>query len=91
MYRPEVKGLLDALVICPCTGNTLARLAMGLTDGPVLMAAKAHLRNEKPLLIALACQLPHRKFTLRQNFQQLLTCCWRPSRFTLCLWGRMTR
>ncbi len=45
---------LDVMLLAPCTGNTLARLAMGLTDGPVLMAAKAHLRNEKPLLIALA-------------------------------------
>ena len=39
------KGLLDVLVICPCTGNTLAKLAHGVTDGPVTMAAKAHLRN----------------------------------------------
>lgn len=45
---------LDVMMLAPCTGNTLARLAMGITDGPVLMAAKAHLRNEKPLLIALA-------------------------------------
>jgi len=45
---------LDVMVLAPCTGNTLARLAWGITDGPVLMAAKAHLRNEKPLLVALA-------------------------------------
>lgn len=47
-------GMLDVMMIAPCTGNTLAKLALGITDGPVLMAAKAHLRNEKPLLIALA-------------------------------------
>ncbi len=48
------KGLLDALVIAPCTGNTLAKLAQGVTDSTVTMAAKAHLRNHKPLIIALA-------------------------------------
>ena len=48
------KKLLDVLVICPCTGNTLARLAHGITDGPVTMAAKSHLRNGKPVVIALA-------------------------------------
>ncbi len=45
---------LDALVISPCTGNTLAKLANGITDTPVCMAAKAHLRCDRPLLIALA-------------------------------------
>ena len=45
---------LDALVICPCTGNTLAKLANGITDTPVCMAAKAHLRSDRPLLITLA-------------------------------------
>lgn len=45
---------LEALVICPCTGNTLAKLASGITDTPVLMAAKAHLRGDRPLVIALA-------------------------------------
>lgn len=48
------KGYLDAMVIAPCTGNTLAKLASGITDTPVLMAAKAHLRNEKPLIIAVS-------------------------------------
>ena len=48
------KNLLDVFVIAPCTGNTLAKLAMGVTDTPVLMAAKGHLRNGKPLLISLA-------------------------------------
>lgn len=47
-------GYLDALVIFPCTGNTAAKLANGITDSPVLMAAKAHLRNEKPLLLSIA-------------------------------------
>ena len=45
---------LDVLMLAPCTGNTMAKLACGITDGPVLMAAKAHLRNQKPLLIAPA-------------------------------------
>ncbi len=45
---------LEALVIAPCTGNTLAKLANGITDTSVTMAAKAHLRNGRPLIIALA-------------------------------------
>lgn len=45
---------MDLLVIAPCTGNTLAKLAYGITDTPVLMAAKGHLRNQKPLVISLA-------------------------------------
>jgi dipicolinate synthase subunit B len=45
---------LDALVIAPCTGNTLAKLAGGITDSSVTMAAKAHLRCDRPLLLALA-------------------------------------
>ena len=48
------KIALDALVIAPCTGNTLAKLANGITDTPVCMAAKAHLRSDRPLVIALA-------------------------------------
>ena len=51
-FGPSIK--LDALVICPCTGNTLAKLACGITDTAVCMAAKAHLRSNRPLLIALA-------------------------------------
>lgn len=47
-------NFLDVLVIAPCTGNTLAKLSSGITDSPVLMAAKAHLRNEKPLIIAIS-------------------------------------
>lgn len=45
---------LDIMIIAPCTGNTLAKLSNGITDTPVLMAAKAHLRNNKPLLIAVS-------------------------------------
>ena len=45
---------LGALLICPCTGNTLAKLAHGITDTSVTMTAKAHLRSDRPLLIALA-------------------------------------
>ena len=48
------KKLLDVLVICPCTGNTLAKLAAGITDTTVTMAAKAHLRNGRPLVLCLA-------------------------------------
>lgn len=48
------KQLLDVLVICPCTGNTLGKLAGGITDTSVTMAAKAHLRNGRPLVIALS-------------------------------------
>ena len=44
--------LLDLLILCPCTGNTLGKLAAGITDTSVTMAAKAHLRNGRPLLIA---------------------------------------
>ena len=45
---------LEALVISPCTGNTLAKIAQGITDSSVTMAAKAHLRCDRPLLLALA-------------------------------------
>lgn len=48
------KNLLDALVIAPCTGNTLAKLANGITDTAVTMAAKATLRNQKPVVIAVS-------------------------------------
>ena len=48
------KNPLDALIIAPCTGNTLAKIANGITDTSVTMAAKAHLRGDKPLIIALA-------------------------------------
>lgn len=45
---------MDALLIAPCTGNTLAKLAHGITDSSVTMAAKAHLRNGRPLIIAFS-------------------------------------
>src|SRR5690606_200096 len=48
------KRLLDCLVIAPCTGNTAARLANGIVDGPVTMAAKAQLRNKRPVVIAIS-------------------------------------
>ena len=48
------KKLLDLLVIAPCTGNTLAKLANGISDSAVSLAAKAHLRNERPVLVAVS-------------------------------------
>lgn len=48
------KGLLDLLIIAPCTGNTLAKLACGIADTPVTLAAKAHLRNQRPVLLAVS-------------------------------------
>lgn len=48
------KKLLDALIIAPCTGNTLAKLANAITDTSVTMAAKAHLRNNRPLILGIA-------------------------------------
>lgn len=49
---PNIK--LDCLCVCPCTGNTLAKLSCGICDTPVTMAVKAQLRNERPVVIALA-------------------------------------
>jgi len=46
--------LLDILIIAPCTGNTLAKLANSITDTPALMAVKGHLRNQRPVVIAIA-------------------------------------
>ncbi len=48
------KKLLDILIIAPCTGNTLAKLAHSIADTPVTMAAKSHLRNGRPVLIAVS-------------------------------------
>ncbi|WP_066715994.1 dipicolinate synthase subunit B [Clostridium sp. Marseille-P299] len=48
------KNKIDILIIAPCTGNSLAKLANGITDTPVLMAAKGHIRNGKPLVIFLS-------------------------------------
>ena len=48
------KKMLDALVILPCTGNTLAKLANGIADSSVTLAAKAHLRNARPVIIGVS-------------------------------------
>ncbi len=48
------KNLFDVLIAAPCTGNTLSKLALGITDTSVTMALKAHLRNEKPIVLAVA-------------------------------------
>lgn len=48
------KKILDILIVEPCTGNTLAKLANGITDTSVTMAVKAHLRNNRPVLIAVS-------------------------------------
>ena len=48
------KQLTDIVLIAPCSGNTIAKLANGITDSPALMAAKSHLRNSKPLVIAIS-------------------------------------
>ena len=48
------KKLLDALVIAPCTGNTLAKLAHSIADTPVTMATKSHLRNGRPVVVAIS-------------------------------------
>jgi len=46
--------LLDAILIAPCTGNTMAKLAHGITDTPVIMATKAHLRNRRPAVLGIS-------------------------------------
>ena len=48
------KKLLDVLVIAPCTGNTLAKLAAGIADSTVTLACKAHLRNQRPVVVAVS-------------------------------------
>lgn len=48
------KNIVDILLICPCTGNTLAKLANGITDTPITMAVKSHIRNNKPTIIGLS-------------------------------------
>lgn len=48
------KNMVDILVICPCTGNTLAKLANGITDTTVTMAVKSHIRNNKPVVIGIS-------------------------------------
>ena len=68
------KTPLDALIIAPCTGNTMAKIANGITDTAVTMAAKAHLRCDRPLLIALASNdamsqnLPNLATLMQRNF-----------------------
>ncbi len=60
------KCLLDILIIAPCTGNSLAKLSLAITDTPVLMAAKAHLRNDKPIVI-----FPSTNDALSMNFKNI--------------------
>lgn len=48
------KKLLDALIVAPCTGNTLAKLAHSIADTPVTMAVKSHLRNGRPVIAAIS-------------------------------------
>lgn len=48
------KRLLDLLIVAPCTGNTLGKLANGIADSPVSFACKAHLRNGRPVLLAVS-------------------------------------
>lgn len=49
---PQLK--MDIMIVAPCTGNTIAKLANAITDTPVTMACKAHLRNQRPLVLAIA-------------------------------------
>lgn len=48
------KKLLDLLIVAPCTGNTLAKIASGITDTPAALAVKSHLRNGRPVLVAVS-------------------------------------
>lgn len=48
------KNVVDLIVVAPCTGNTLAKLANGITDTPVLMAIKGHIRNNKPVVLGIS-------------------------------------
>lgn len=48
------KKMFDVLLVAPCTGNTLAKLAAGIVDTPVCMAVKSHLRNQRPVVIAVS-------------------------------------
>ena len=60
--------ILDALIVAPCTGNTLAKVACGMSDTPVTMAIKAHLRCDRPFVIALASN-----DALSQNLKNIAT------------------
>lgn len=48
------KNLTDIMIVAPCSGNTIAKLANGITDTPVLMAVKSHLRNSNPVVLAIS-------------------------------------
>ena len=48
------KAILDVLIVAPCTGNTIAKLANAITDTPVTMACKAHLRNNRPVILSIS-------------------------------------
>lgn len=48
------KGMLDVLVVAPCTSNTLGKIANGINDTPVTMAVKSHIRNDRPVVLALS-------------------------------------
>ena len=52
--EPIAKANLDAVLVLPCTGNTLAKIANGITDTPVTLAVKAQLRNNRPVVVALS-------------------------------------
>lgn len=57
MVEVEAVGpqrLFDVMVVAPCTGNTLAKIANGITDGSVLMSVKSHLRNQRPVVLAIS-------------------------------------
>ena len=66
------KNLLDLLVVLPCTGNTLAKIANGIADTSVTMAVKAHLRNQKPVLLAVSTN--DGLGTAAKNIGTLLNC-----------------
>ena len=66
------KGLLDLLVVLPCTGNSLAKIAGGIADTSVTMAVKAHLRNQRPVLIAVSTN--DGLGTAARNIGTLLNC-----------------
>lgn len=76
--EPFGPNRLDAMIIAPCTGNTLAKIAAGISDGAVTMAAKAHLRCDGPLLIALATN-----DALSQNLKNIATLMMRKSVYFL--------
>ena len=79
------KKLLDILVIAPCTGNTLGKLANGITDTPVTMATKSHLRNGRPVLIGVSTN-DALGISARRH-----ACCWKTQKiFTSCPCGRTT-